>query len=113
MKGEKMQEFIESKDWSNHPFLSKLTIRSDYDGDPAFTIKNPTPEDYVEAKKVTLEYSVNGGDWKLAAFTDTTPFIDEMSMGWYFNPSFHPLLELHPDYKGENKLAWRARISNQ
>lgn len=106
-----MQEIIDQKDWANHPFLSKLTVRSDYDGDAAFTVKNPTPDDFIEAETVSLEYSVNGGEWVRAAFADETPFIDEMSMGWYFKPSYHPLFELYADEKGKQVHHWRAVIN--
>lgn len=106
-----MQEFIEKKDWSGHPFLSKLTMRSDYDGDACYTIENPSPEDFEESKKVVLESSVNGCPWKAVPFAEETSFINERSMAWYFSFNYHPLFELDPELKGKQVHHWRAVIT--
>lgn len=106
-----MQEIIEQKDWDNHPFLSRLTGRSDFDGDAALTIQNPTEDDFRESLKVTLEYRVNNGEWIKAAFAESAGFIDEISMAWYYSPSYHPLFDVVPELKGKQVHEWRAIIS--
>ena len=111
MEGEEMQEIIEEKDWSSHPFLSRLTGRSDFDGDAALTILNPTEDDFKESLKVTLEYRINDGEWVKAPFADSTAFIDEMRMAWYYSFNYHPLFELNPELKGKMVHEWRAIIS--
>jgi hypothetical protein len=106
-----MPEIIEKKDWSSHPFLSKLTMRSDYDGDAAYTIENPSDQDFEEAKKVVLERSVNDGPWEAAPFADSAPFINEMAPAWYFSFMYHPGFEFVPDLKGKQIHKWRAIIN--
>ena len=107
-----MQEIIERRDWGNHPFLSRLTGRSDFDGDAALTILHPTEDDFRESLKVTLEYRINKGEWIKAPFADSTAFIDEISMAWYYSSSYHPLFEFHPDLRGKQVHEWRAIVSN-
>ena len=106
-----MQEIIEQKDWEDHPFLSKLTGRSDFDGDAAFTIKNPTEDDFRNSLSVRLEYRINDGDWIEAPFAASTAFIDDCSMAWYYSDNDHPLFELYPDRKGQQVHEWRAVLN--
>lgn len=106
-----MQEIIDQKDWEGHPFLSKLTSRSDFDGDAALTIENPTEEDFRESLSVSLEYRINNGDWIKASFAESTAFIDEISMAWYYSFSYHPLFEFDPEFKGQQVHNWRAIIT--
>jgi len=108
-----MIETIVQKDWADHPFLSKLIVRSDYDGDASYTIKNPTEEDFKMSLAVNLEYRIQGGNWQLAAFAAKTAFIDDSSMAWYFSPFYHPLFELNSDTKEKQVHEWRAIINSQ
>ena len=106
-----MQEIIEEKDWASHPFLSKLIVRSDYDGDAALTIAYPSPEDFQASKSVVLEFSINGSSWETAPFAASTSFIDGSSMAWYFRFDYHPLFEFDPEFKGKQVHEWRAIIT--
>jgi hypothetical protein len=108
-----MQEIIDEKDWAAHPFLSKLTVSSDYDGDAAYRIENPTPEHFEESKKVALESSINGSPWEAVPFADSTAFINESSMAWYFSFNYHPLFEVSPELKGRQVHNWRAVITKE
>ena len=108
-----MEEVIGQEEWKNHAFLSKLKIRSDYDGDAAFTISDPTEDDYKESLSVRLEYRINGGDWIAASFASSTAFIDESSMAWYFNFSYHPWMAFDRDQPEKDVHEWRAVITGE
>jgi hypothetical protein len=106
-----MQEIIYERDWKNHPFLSKLTSRSDFDGDAALTVKDPTTDDFEHSLSVSLEYRIKDGDWIKAPFADSTAFIDEISMAWYYDFSYHPLFEIYPERRGQQTHEWRAVVT--
>jgi hypothetical protein len=107
-----VQEIIHENNWVSHPFLSRLTRRSDLDGDAALTVVNPTQEDFAYALRVTLERRIGEGEWAQAAFSESTAFIDEVSMAWYYSFMYHPLFELDAESKGKQVHEWRAVVTD-
>ena len=106
-----MQEIIDYREWVNHPYLRKLVSRSDYDGDAAFTVRNPTEADFSDSISVSLEFRINEGEWTKAPFAERAVFIDQVSVAWYYPFNYHPLFELDPERKGKQVPHWRAIVT--
>ena len=88
-----MEKEFAGKDWDQHPFLKRLTVRSDFDGDSAFCLgSDASPEDIEFANKVKIFSRLNGGEWKLAPFTPEQAFVWFTSPAWHYalGAMFHP-----------------------
>jgi hypothetical protein len=99
-----MQEIIYEKNWKNHPFLQKVSSRSDFDGwSNYFTVENPTPEDRDFAQKVSFEFNQNGAQWVASGIIDQMSFIDFVSFAWARPPAY--------EHHDSAVIRWRAVIS--
>jgi len=97
------QTFVEA-DWSKHPFLSKLIVSSDFDGWYKYlNVESPAPADHDFAKKVTIEYSIDGGEWLRSKFYEKQAFIAWVSFAWDY--------EGPVEDAGEGSIQWRAVIT--
>ena len=99
-----MIQIIDEADWSNHPFLSKLIVSSDFDGwDKYLNISNPSHEDQDLAKKVIIEYRIDGGQWLASKFIERQAFISWVSFAWDYDGPLQ-------DAAG-SLIEWRAVIN--
>ena len=98
--------------WGSHPILSRLSYRSDFDGDGTFRLDNYSPSELDVCKSIVVESSQDGGDtWQRASFSETIIYIDSVGSGWYLMASYHPAEELNPATKGKNTPLVRAVLS--
>lgn len=105
-----MPTIIPAKEWNNHPILSKLYSKSDFDGDSAYTIDDPTPNQRDFLLNLTLEYRKPGQDWEASPFHETATFWDGSRMAWYHPYLYHPMFEIVDELKGQHTPEWRAVV---
>ena len=67
-----------------------------------WTVSYPTPEDEVFARKVILEYSVDGIEWLKCHFVEKEGFITWISFGWDLDSAQY--------YADGRELQWRAVV---
>lgn len=91
-------------DGANTHFLSKLIVSSDFDGWYKYlNVKHPSSEDYDFAKKVIIEYSIDGGEWLGSNYFEKQAFIAWVSFAW---DDEGPL-----EVAGGGSIQWRAVVA--
>jgi hypothetical protein len=104
---------LPSSDWANHPILSRLGYKSDFDGDGTLRLKDYDPSEYQACGQIAMEVSEDdGASWKSVAFDDNIVYIDGIGAGWYWLASSHPFEDLLLSSKAEPKAIWRAKVAS-
>tara|TARA_B110000503_G_scaffold14567_1_gene19934 strand:- start:297 stop:620 length:324 start_codon:yes stop_codon:yes gene_type:complete len=105
-------KYVPMSKWGSHPILSRLSYRSDFDGDGTFRLDNYNASELDVCKSIVVESSQDGGDtWQRASFSETIIYIDSVGSGWYLMASYNPIQELYPATKGKNTPLVRAVLS--
>lgn len=101
---------IPQEAWPDHPWLSRLKLASDLDGDAAFFIPETEPEVAAMLEGVELQYSYDGNSWESVEPVSTGSFPSQhwarAAWAWYWPFLDHPLLALDPNH--ESTIKWRA-----
>ena len=105
-----MSTIIPSSEWNNHPILSRLYSKSDFDGDSAYTIDDPLGLDREFLLTLTLQYREPGKDWEDAPFDMSATFLDGSRIAWYHPPFYHPAFEVTSELRGKHAPTWRAIV---
>ena len=105
--------YLYKDQWSEHPILSRIGYKSDFDGDGMLNLRDYDPSEFEDCQAITLEVSEdNGRTWKIARFDPEVIYIDAVGTGWPWLATGHPLDEFSPNTKELNKAIWRASISD-
>lgn len=96
--------------WAEHPWLSRLKLASDLDGDAAFFVPETEPEVAAMLEGVKLQYSYDGISWESVEPENTGSFPSEKwaraAWAWYWPFSEHPLMAVYPGH--HSTIEWRA-----
>lgn len=106
-------KIILRQDWGEHPILSRLGYKSDFDGDGTLHLQNYAPSEFETCRSIVLQVSEDGGEtWESSEFVDEVIYIDQIGAGWSWLSSSHPFEELNANTKGRSKAIWRALIAD-
>lgn len=105
------REIVISQDaWPDHPWLSRLKLASDLDGDAAFFIPDTEPDAAAALESVRLEYSYDGETWESVDPVNSGSFPSQnwarAAWAWYWPFLDHPLLTI--DASRDPTIQWRA-----
>ena len=104
--------YLPRERWGEHPILSRLGYKSDFDGDGTLHLKDYNPAERGVCSSIILEVSEDGGTtWKSSPFADDITYIDSIGAGWYWLASHHPYERFMPGTSGNANPIWRAVLS--
>lgn len=102
-----MPQYVEREKWSEHPILSRLVGRSDFDTDATFQLKDYASQEFEACVAINIEGSNDGGEtWQSCEFSDRIAYIDEPGAGWRWPFSSEGV------YFRNEELIWRAVLPN-
>jgi hypothetical protein len=105
--------YIPREEWDSHPILSRLSYKSDFDGDGTFHLHNYDSSEFSACMAITIEVSEDlGASWKRATFYEDIVYIDRIGAGWPWLGSGHPYDELFAETRGKSGSIWRAFLTS-
>ena len=108
-------EFLAAQ-WEEHPFLKRLGVRSDIDGDSAFCLQGDASLDDIEfAKRIKIFSRLNGGDWNEAPQTPRQAFVWFISPAWHYSAgkTYHHGFQFLESEKGQWNWEFKALVSDE